>query len=76
MEVPVDTTAKPLDERSLVLQKQKDTSAFLRELTERGENTHQVQLPEETNWKVQEQDVEEDLSQSGLYLDTALTVYR
>ena len=79
MEVPTDSAGnndKTLDERSQVLQKQKMASAFLRGLIEVGEKTGQIQFPEETTWKVQMQEREEDLSHPGLELDTALTAYR
>ena len=76
MDVSRDITAKPVDERSWVLRKQKETSLYLRQLIEQGEDIQQVHLPEETNWKVQEQDEEEDLPHSGLESDPALTSYR
>ena len=78
MEVPAGSAGndKPLDERSQVLQKQKMTSAFLRGLIELGEKTGQVELPEDTKWKVQMQEPDKDLSHPGLEMDTALTAYR
>ena len=72
MEVPTDSAGNNEKRR----QKQKMTSAFLRGLIEVGEKTGQIQLPEETTWKVQMQEREEDLSHPGLELDTALTAYR
>ena len=81
MEVSGHLRAKTQDERSQVLKKQKLVSDSLRQMAEMGDSSHQVYLPDHSNWKVQEQgagcaEEEEDRARYKLELEPSLTAYR
>ena len=69
-----------MDERSLVVKKQKQTSEFLRNLDPKQCKLHQVELPEDTNWRLQEsrdsENEENALQKIQFEVNPAITSYR
>ena len=61
MNVNSEIKGKTSEERSLALRKQKLTSDFLRQLAESEDSSSQVQLPEDSGWRMLDQDQSEIL---------------